>query len=59
MKNKCKTINRILNDDIKRNIGKKIKDRGIINHVHISNKIYLPILLRIRQIVDFNNILKF
>ena len=59
MKNKCSTINRIVNDDIKRKMVKVIRDRGNTNHMYIHIRLYLPILNRLRQMVDFNNLLKF
>lgn len=59
MKNKCSTINRIVDDDIKRKMVKKIKDRGNTNYMYIHTRLYLPILNRLRQMVDFNDILKF
>lgn len=59
MKNKCSTINRIVNDDIKRKMVKKIKDRGNTNYMYIHTRLYLPILNRLRQMVDFNDLLKF
>lgn len=59
MKNKCSTINRIVDNDIKRKMVKKIKDRGNTNYMYIHTRLYLPILNRIRQMVDFNDIMKF
>ena len=59
MKNKCSTINRIIDDDVKRKMVKKIKDRGNTNYMYIYTRLYLPILNRIRQMVDFNDIMKF
>jgi hypothetical protein len=59
MKNKCSTINRIVDDDIKRKMVKKIKDRGNTNYMYIHTRLYLPILNRLRQMVDFNDLLKF
>jgi hypothetical protein len=59
MKNKCSIINRIVDDDIKRKMVKKIKDRGNTNYMYIHTRLYLPILNRLRQMVDFNDILKF
>lgn len=59
MKNKCATINRIVNDDIKRKIEKKIMKRDHVKNLYIRARIYLPILNRIRQMVDFNDLLKF
>ena len=59
MKNKCSTINRIVDDDIKRKMVKVIRDRGNTNHMYIHTRLYLPILNRLRQMVDFNDILKF
>lgn len=59
MKNKCAIINRIVNDDVKRKMVKEIRDRGNTNNMYINTRLYLPILNRLRQMVDFNNILKF
>jgi hypothetical protein len=59
MKNKCSIINRIVDDDIKRKMVKKIKDRGNTNYMYIHTRLYLPILNRLRQMVDFNDLLKF
>ena len=59
MKNKCSTINRIVDDDVKRKMVKVIRDRGNTNHMYIHIRLYLPILNRLRQMVDFNDLLKF
>lgn len=59
MKNKCATINRIVDNDIKRKMVKKIKDRGNTNYMYIHTRLYLPILNRLRQMVDFNDLMKF
>jgi hypothetical protein len=59
MKNKCSIINRIVDDDIKRKMVKKIKDRGNTNYMYIHTRLYLPILNRLRQMVDFNDLMKF
>jgi hypothetical protein len=59
MKNKCSTINRIVDDDVKRKMVKKIKDRGNTNYMYIHTRLYLPILNRLRQMVDFNDLMKF
>lgn len=59
MKNKCATINRIVDNDVKRKMVKEIKKWDNTNYMYIHIRLYLPILNRIRQIVDFNNFLKF
>jgi len=59
MKNKRKIINRKINDHIERKMVNEIKDRGNTNYMYIRSRIYIPIINRIRQIVDFNNFLKF
>jgi hypothetical protein len=59
MKNKCSTINRIVDNDVKRKMVKKIKDRDNTNYMYIHTRLYLPILNRLRQMVDFNDLLKF
>ena len=59
MKNKRKTIDRKINDHIKRKIEKQMMNRDHVKNLYIRARIYLPILNRIRQMVDFNNFLKF
>lgn len=59
MKNKCGTINRIVDNDVKRKMVKEIKKWDNTNHMYIHIRLYLPILNRLRQMVDFNNLLKF
>lgn len=59
MKNKRKTIDRKINDHIKRKMEKQMMNRDHVKNLYIRARIYLPILNRIRQMVDFNNFLKF
>ncbi len=59
MKNICFIINRKVNDEVNRKMGKKIKDKCITNRLYIYNRLRLPILNNLNQIVDFNGILKF
>jgi hypothetical protein len=59
MKNKRVTIDKIIDNDVKRKMVKEIRDRGITNHMYIHSRLYLPILNRLRQMVDFNSLLKF
>jgi hypothetical protein len=51
-------INRKVNDEVNRKMGKKIKDECITNRMYIYSRLRLPILNNLNQIVDFNGILK-
>lgn len=59
MKNKHSTISKIVDNDVKRKMVKVIRNRGNTNHMYINTRLYLPILNRLRQMVDFNDLLKF
>lgn len=59
MKNKHSTISKIVDNDVKRKMVKEIKKWDNTNYMYIHTRLYLPILNRIRQMVDFNDLLKF